>query len=280
MIVRSLTENHSFELPLTNSLSTDNLVKLLNQHFTNLTAINYNGHLLLIEGESTGKNSRIIIEGSAREALGFSFRSRTRGTELYPAWRVEKRPYSLDERFIKFVKPIMDDPIIMVTYSAPPQQCLRCRSTLVENDFRIDSNGVPLAVVDENLLYQICLKAMLTKKGSNFYYRWYGTNIMGQIGRKISYNVAGFIKGEIERAFRLVKKAQTAQSKFQKVSRKERLSRVLGVVVTPHKDDPTVFLVEVTVQNASSQSINLSIVYTVPGAVALRGSNGLSLGVT
>ncbi|MDP6495908.1 MAG: hypothetical protein QGI09_10950, partial [Dehalococcoidia bacterium] len=45
-------------------------------------------------------------------------------------------------------------------------------------------------------------------------------------------------------------------------------------------EDPTTFLVNVLVQNASATPIKLSIVYTAPGATALGGSNGLMLGAT
>ena len=50
------------------------------------------------------------------------------------------------------------------------------------------------------------------------------------------------------------------------------------VDVTQSADDPTVFLVDVTVSNASAKPIRVSIVYTAPGAVARAGTNGLSLG--
>jgi hypothetical protein len=37
-------------------------------------------------------------------------------------------------------------------------------------------------------------------------------------------------------------------------------------------------MIDVTVQNASAEPIELTIVFTVPSVVALMGSNGLTLG--
>jgi hypothetical protein len=45
----------------------------------------------------------------------------------------------------------------------------------------------------------------------------------------------------------------------------------------PHSQEQTTFLVDVTVQNASNEPIELSIVFTVPEVVALMGGNGLLL---
>ena len=91
--------------------------------------------------------------------------------------------------------------------------------------------------------------------------------------------VENYLRFEVSKALQLVQKAQTAQARYQDVSQKERLLSVLNVTVIPHESDPTAFLIDVTVQSTSRKPISLSIVYTAPSAVALAGSNGLSLGV-
>ena len=102
---------------------------------------------------------------------------------------------------------------------------------------------------------------------------------MNAIGRKMVLGMQNTVKQEVSNALRTVQNAQTAQSKFQTVPSKEKLFSLQSVNVYPHQDDPTAFLVDVVVLNSSQQPISLSIAYTSPGAVALVGSNGKSLGI-
>ena len=133
-------------------------------------------------------------------------------------------------------------------------------------------------VEDENLLYQAALKTVLTVKGSNPYHEWYGTSIMTRIGHKIVANVAGVINDEIGKALEKFKGLQASQAKYQTVSLKERLLKVVSLSVLPHVDDPTMFMIDMVVANAAMEPIKLTIVYTVPGAIALKGTNQRSLG--
>ena len=52
LTIASLSESHTIELPISRSLSTDNLVKIINAKFTTIEADNFNGHLVLKEGLS------------------------------------------------------------------------------------------------------------------------------------------------------------------------------------------------------------------------------------
>ena len=278
LIVSSNTETHTIELPVSKSLSTNNLVKILNGFFTHIKAINFDGFLVLQEKRDKGGASRLRVTGSARKTLGFEFCSSAKGKTLYPAWRLERVPNKINERYPKFVEPLKNNPIIKVTYSTPAERCLRCGATYVENDFRVDENGNLRTVTNEDLLYQICLKALLTKKGSNPFFRFYGTSLMESIGSKALMGIQNFLRFEINDALKIIQKAQTAQSSYQEVTLRERLLNVLNVTVIPHEKDPTAFLIDLTVQNASQQPVSLSIVYTAPSAIALAGSNGLSLG--
>jgi hypothetical protein len=277
--VSSLTETSTIELSTSRSISTDSLVKILNAKFTTIEAVNFNGHLMLKEGMSFGKQSRLFVEGSARDTLGFGFVSSARGRQLYPAWRLEKVEGTINERYPRFVSPLKNNPIIKVTYTTPAERCLRCGGSFVENDFRIDSNGDLRTISNHDLLYQICMKAILTEKGSNPFYKYYGTPLMESIGSKALMGIGNFLRFEVDRTLKLVQKAQTAQARYQTISFEERLLNVLNIAVIQHESDPTAFLIDVTVQSASQKPISLSIVYTAPSAVALAGSNGLSLGV-
>ena len=123
-------------------------------------------------------------------------------------------------------------------------------------------------------------KAILTKKGTNPYHAAYGCSIMDRIGRKRVQAAAGAIREDVIQALNSVQTLQSGQRRFQQVTDKERLYRVEDVSVTPSATDPTVFTVGVTVRNGSNRPVSLNIVYSAPGAIALAGTNGQSLGVS
>ena len=59
----------------------------------------------------------------------------------------------------------------------------------------------------------------------------------------------------------------------------EYLYAVNGVYVRAYPNDPTTFLIDVSVQSGSNKPVAISITFTVPGAVALGGSTGKPLGL-
>jgi len=243
-----------------------------------------NGHLLFTDTASVGEDSLVRVSGTAAAALGFgdpaknNWQYQARGKQVYPGWKLVLRPDEITNRFPQFAEPVPGNPTFKVSYTVPVNRCLRCRATFVENDIRFAADGNPILVDGEDLLYQAALKILLTNKGSNPYHTWYGTTIQERIGSKAVGNVAAQISDDVRRALENFKAVQKDQSEFQVVSARERLYNLVSVVTRPHEQDPTTFLVDVVVQNAASQPINLSIVFTVPEVVALMGSNGLFLG--
>lgn len=286
LTVANSTLSFTVTLPHGLRVPTDDLVELFNRHFKErgeqlLFATNVSGFLIFYDISSSGGKSRVTVSGSATNTLGFRQRS-VKGRVLYPSWVLEKQMSSDGEfygRFLRFTKPVKNNPVIKISYTTPADQCVRCQSTYVENDFRYNSNGDLRLITNEDLLYQASLKALLTIKGSNPYYRWYGTNLMNAIGKKAVYGLQNSIKQEISTALRLYQQSQMAQSNYQTVSSREKLFSLQSVEVYPHESDPTAFLAEVVVLNASQTPISLSIVYTAPSAIALAGSNGKSLGI-
>jgi hypothetical protein len=101
---------------------------------------------------------------------------------------------------------------------------------------------------------------------------------MDRVGTKFLGAATTLMQEDVRSALLRVQNVQNEQSKYQVVTSKERFYSLKNVQVIPG-DDPTTALVQVTVVNASLEPINLSIVFSVPGAVALAGSNGLSLGL-
>lgn len=224
-----------------------------------------NGFLYLEHSRS------IRVSGDLATALGFTVTTGATRKLLYPPWTI------LDQGVL-FLGNVKSNPVFKLTYSTDREKCLRCQGSGVENDARYDVLGGPVLVDDENLLYQSCLKIMLTRKGSNPYHLWYGSSIMDRIGTKFLSGIVAAVGEEVRTALTTLQKVQDARSKIQVVTLKERLHRVVSVKVSQHETALTTLLVDVVVQNASGEPIDLSIVYTAPGARALAGTNGLSIG--
>ena len=248
-----------------------------------------NGALTLIESGDVGGDSFIRVSGRAATALGFT-QVGARGVMLFPPWGLISEegimPASypagvryVPSRFPRFQSEVRGNPTFKVTYAAMPERCPRCCAGAVENDYRFDYLGDIVTIENENLLVQACLKAILTVQGSNPYHLKYGSKISTRIGQKISGVSASLIKEDVTNALLQVQSLQSQQRKSQGVSGKEFLYAIQTVDVRTSADDPTVYFVDVVVRNGSNQPVSVTIVYAVPGAAALAGTNGLSLGL-
>lgn len=253
--------------------------------------VDRSGCLTLIELGTAGEESFIRVAGRAASALGF-VQLGARGAMLYPPWTLVARQDILPSsfpagvryvpaRYPKFLSRVQGNPTFKLTYAAMPERCPRCSATFVENDYRFDTLGEIVTIKDENLLYQACLKVILTVQGSNPYHPQYGSKIMSRIGQKLVGASASMIKEDVTNALNQVISLQRGQraKNAQTVTDKEFLYSIQSVDVRPSSEDPTVYFVDVTVRNGSNQAVSLSVVYAVPGAVALSGTNGLSLGL-
>jgi len=179
------------------------------------------------------------------------------------------------------------DEFYEVTYYTHASNCRRCQGLRVEQDYRYNDLGGIVAIRDEMKLIQDLKKIVLTQIGSNPFHTWYGTSIPGLIGSKIAN--AGFIRakmsGDIQTALRRYMDIQRRQSRLQKVTAKEKLARVLEVVVTQDEYEPTAFNVKIAFVNQArdvlfvEQGIVLPapeslVYYTASGDVAFRGNPG------
>ena len=265
--------------------TTDQVVAAIQRaQWNNVTAANENGYLVLVDPNAVGSQAYVKVGGTAASALGFgqpyvSGRQwMSRGREIYPGWDLYLRPDEITNRYIRFRKALRKNPVLKVTYAAPVQRCLRCQATFIENDFRFDQSGEAILIQNEDLLYQAALKILLTDRGSNPFHPWYGTSIRERIGTKALMGVSSVLSEDIRQSLTRMQSLQTEQAKYQEVTFKERLYSILGVNVRRHQQDATTFMIDVTVQNASSTPISLNIVFSVPEVVALMGTNGLMLG--
>ena len=236
------------------------------------------GRLSVTDLGSVGLSSFVQVSGAGAQWIGFKVQRGAVGRTVYPGWEIVGEPSSVLGRYPLFREPLRNNASFKVSYSTYPVRCRRCGGSFVENDWEYNLQGNALMVANEDLLVQEVLKIILTRTGSNAYFPTYGTGIIDSIGRKAVSTTASDIKSQVREALRVVTLSQQTQAKFQQLTLEERLYTVNSVDVNQSADDPTVFLVDVTVTNASAKPVRVSIVYTAPGAVALAGTNGLSLG--
>lgn len=290
LTIESSGGTESVTFPVTGSvvrMTTDQVVKrCAAAGLQSVLVENVGGFLTLTDRQKVGPGSYLRVRGTAATALGFGAPGTqwagrpwgVQGRQVYPGWNLYLRPDEITNRFPKFTSPVRGNPVFKVTYAVPVTRCLRCRATYVENDFRFNPAGEIILVQNEDLLYQAALKILLTDLGSNPFHSWYGTTIRSRIGTKALSGTSAVLSEDVRRALTRMQTLQAQQAKYQQVTFKERLYTILGVDVQRHRQDPTTFLIDVTVQNASGEPVLLNIVFTVPEVVALMGSNGLMLG--
>lgn len=277
--VASSEETVTVDLPLGAGITTRQIIDLVQPRVTSILVEDVGGYLVFSDVSVVGQSSRIRVTGEGAASLGFAQQTGARGATVFPGWQLEKRPDTITNRFPRFVSPVKQTANYMVTYTAPVERCLRCGATFVENDYRFDIRGDPLLIENEDLLYQAALKILLTERNSNPFHPFYGTQLKSRIGAKAVGFVTTLINEDVRTALRNMQKLQTEQARYQKVTSRERLFQILAVNVSAHEQDPSAFLVDVVLTNASGEAIPLSIVFSVPGAIALAGGNGLSLGL-
>lgn len=238
------------------------------------------GRLYFEDKLHVGAASSIKISGSAAETLGFSGQRASHGRMVVPPWGVGMRDgvITVSQPQFFYAPKQRNNARFEVSYFTQANKCRRCMATRVENDFRVDPGGRLQLINDEDLLYQACLKALLTELGTNLQHTWYGSNIMTLVGSKVHTGIASVISSEIQRVLETHIGIQEQQAKYQNVTMKERLYRVAKVNVQQHAKDPTTFLCEVIVQNYSGTPVRLNIVYTAPGAHSLVRENGAVVG--
>ena len=267
-------------------LSAARVVETLNAGAGSLvTATSSTGYVTVTDKGDPGPESRVLLSGSALEALGFDRQSGAKGRTVIPPWKLYTRSAVNPEDavdslgyYVGFDAPVAQNPYFTVTYTVAPNLCLRCLTTEVENDYRFDAQGAALIVRDENLLYQSILKYLLTEIQSNIYFPWYGSTLTTLIGTKVLGGTGAGIRQSVSNALTTFKALQDAQAKYQRITAKERLFAVDNIAVAQSTTDPTVFYVQVSVRNYASEPVDITIAYTAPGTFALPGTNQLSLG--
>jgi len=242
--VINITTNEGSEslvLPIGNQISIEKILKVFNLNSSLVLASVVSDSLLLTEVHESGAKSVIKVAGQGADSLGF-LQKGSKGTEVFPGWFVENKR-------VAFAKPLHGNPNLKVSYSTRPQSCPRCQGTYIENDYRFDAQGDARLIQNEDLLYQACLKAVLTVIGSNPFHPAYGSAVTTRIGSKALQASANLIKSDIQTALQKVLNLQREQAKYQSVGAKETLYSISSVQVSQDRLDPTVFRSAVTVRS-------------------------------
>jgi hypothetical protein len=212
--------------------------------------------------------------------LGITTNRQFQGQQLVPAWSVINDPAALltqPNKLIVFDAPLLSGTeFVEINYTTTSQLCRRCGGTGVEYDWRIGAGGDVITVQDEALLIQELQKDFFTTLASNQFHTWYGTQLLDQIGAKLSAGnfVQNLIVTDIYQAFsRWQQIKQQQQDKVgQFVSDAEFPYRLLSVSLQQSTQDPTVVFVNITVQNRSTQPIQISRGVKIPQPLDLLGS--------
>jgi hypothetical protein len=252
----------------------------------NLQGINFqavgNGIKFLTTTE--GPNTSVMFQTGSTlvKTLGFTLNREYRGQQLVPGWTVINDPTAIfrdsPNRLILFDGPLASGTeFVEIDYTTIRQLCRRCGGTGVEFDWRYDQSGNIITVKDDNLLVQELEKDFFTILGSNPFHIWYGTNLLDTIGSKLTANgfVQNVIMSDIYTAFNRWQQVKTQQQNNvgQYVSDKEFPYRLLSVQLQQSQQDPTVIFVNMTIQNRSTQPIQLSRGLKIAQPYDLLGAN-------
>ena len=254
-------------LPASNRTPTPRVAALLNQQLQGVIFSVVNDRLAFQTLEAGAQTSVFVRSTSSFATLaGIQTNREYRGQLSVPGWTVVSDARTLPDRPVRLI--IFDQPLrsstnfVELSYSTVREECRRCGGTGVENDWRYDVNGKLIEVRDENLLVQELQKDFYTIRGSNLFHLWYGTGIIESIGKKLTAGgfVQNLIVSDIYQAFnrwQTIKKQQE-EDVGQFVSDKEFPLRLLSVNLEQSTKDPTVIFVSITVQNRSSEPIQLT----------------------
>lgn len=268
-------------LPSSKSITTDQVVQLLNQRTNKLNFTATQGRVTFrTSGE--GPSATVFIRASSTLAptLGITSNREYRGQQISPGWSLVADPTTLADRptrLVVFDEPVKDyQPYVELSYNTVRQECRRCGGIGVENDWRYGRTGEVAQVRDEALLIQEFQKMVYTMRGTNQFHQWYGTQIIEAVGRKLSVGglVQNMIVSDIYQAFNRWQRVKQAQEEKagQALTDEEYPFRLLSVTLERSTNDPTVIFVNSTIQNRSQKPIQITRGLRLPEPLDLLGS--------
>lgn len=270
----------TIKIPPGTNLSTSRLADILTSKFSGLNFFEVNGHIT-VQSSEVGMGARFFIYPTSTLAgtLGVLTNQEFRGQKVAPGWSLVSVHRTLSDRPLRVI--VLDDPlksyqdVTEINYVTIRQECRRCGSLAVENDWRYTKSGDVVEVVDEAILIQELLKIFYTVKGSNIFNPWYGSDLIEAIGKKLSAGDAtqNFIISDVQRTFQRWQsiKRQQEEDVGQTVSDREYPYRLVSVNLTPSDQDPTVVLVRAKVQNRAGGVLDIQRGVRIPPPQDLLG---------
>jgi len=270
-------------LPSGNQISAPQIANAMNRVVKGAVFFATSKRQVRIRTSVVGDGATLFLQGNGSTAaavLGLAPNRIWRGQTIVPGWSIVNDPNTLPDRPTRLL--VFDEPLkgfnefVELNYSTVRQECRRCGGVGLENDWRYNGPGALVTVVNENLLLQEMLKATYTVRGSNPFHTWYGTTIINSIGQKLSSSgiVQNMIVSEIYETFRRWQSIKKQQEEVvgQAVSDEEYPFRLLSVTLQQSDQDPTIIFVNATVQNRSSNPIQIERGIRTPIPLDLLGS--------
>lgn len=267
-------------IPAASQVPPDRIAAILNASLQGVI-FSVLGSRLTFQSTDKGRSASIFMKSTGlATTLGIQSNREYRGKQIVPGWTVISDPNTLSDRPTRLI--IFDEPLrgqtdfVEIGYNTISQECRRCGGTRVEHDFRYSKNGEPIQVVDEALLIQELQKDFFTIRGSNPFHTWYGSALLDTIGKKLT--AGGFLQNlivsDIYQAFNRWQsiKRQQEEKVGQFVSDREFPFRLLSVDLQQSTQDPTIIFVSITVQNRSSDPIQIERGLKLPQPIDLLGS--------
>lgn len=209
------------------------------------------------------------LTGSALSSLGYANQKVVvKSKRVTPSWSLVKRLNGYD---ILFSKELSPEGLLEISYTTPKEHCRRCNSTGVENDIRWGDDGQLGRLTRTDLLYQNVAKTILTEIGSNPYHRFYGSNALTLVGRKVNSGTAMSLRESVTQALNKIIDIQRLQKQVQELSPEEKLLGIESVRVEQMRGDATSILCNVVVRSGAGRPVSVNVVFAVPGSNPLNG---------
>lgn len=270
------------KIPAAAQMPADKLAGFLNFGVTGVQFGVVNNVYVSMQSAGVGYSASVWIDGASTVAptIGLLTNHLYRGVNVNPGWSLVLDPSSLPQlpyRMIVFDQPLRSiGDFVELNYNTVRDQCRRCGGTGVEDDWRYGFNGDTGEVRDEALLIQEIEKIMFTVRGTNPFHTWYGTTLTETVGTKLAFGnfVQNLIVSDITTTFNRWQSIKNQQQLVvrQFVSDKEFPFRLLSVQLQQSTQDPTVIYVNVTIQNRSTQPIQISRGLKLPQPLDILGS--------
>jgi|LauGreDrversion4_2_1035121.scaffolds.fasta_scaffold311792_1 hypothetical protein len=251
-------------------LSQKQVVDLFNSKLPNtIRATAKDKSVAITEIFESGRLCSLKISGEDLKPFGFKTNIFiSRGKDIFSGWKISARS-DIGYKIV-FDKPITST--LELDYMTKKEYCTRCATTGVENDLRFDNTGSMVMVEGYDKLYQTIAKICLTRVNSNPYHSWYGTNAFDLIGNKLQSATEMSLRDSVSKAITKIVDVQNQLEKLQSLTLEERISRVRRITVEPLDQDQTTYLVTVEVVSRANTSVNINIVFAVPGSFDITGA--------